>query len=116
MSILTSDNQTYLLRDRENEKKYRTTLEQSVAKARNNHRRLFKNYQIYISSNISGSAAVLRIVEANGGEARVVSNTIKGRAKVLRSDYLKTVDQILVCTNANEDKALRAKFREEVSE
>ena len=43
-------------------------------------------------------------------------HTIKGRAKVLRSDYLKTVDQILVCTNTNEDKALRAKFREEAKE
>lgn len=116
MATLTQDPQSYLLRDRENEKKYGTTLEKSVAKARNNHRQLFKNYQVYISSNVSGSAALLRIVEVNGGEARIVSNTIKGRAKVLRSDYLKPGNQILVCTNTNEDKSLRAKFREEVTE
>ena len=65
---------------------------------------------------MAGSAALLRIVEVNGGEARIVQHTIKGRAKVIRSDYLKMVDQILVCTNTNEDKALRAKFREEVKE
>jgi hypothetical protein len=34
----------------------------------------------------------------------------------LRSDYLKTVDQILICTESGEDKALRAKFREEAVE
>lgn len=60
-----------------------------------------------------GHPSLLRIVEANGGEARIVSSTIKGRAKILRSDYLKTVDQILVCTPTADDKMLREKFKEE---
>jgi BRCT domain, a BRCA1 C-terminus domain len=113
---LTLDTKAYFLRDRENEKRYNTTLEQTVSKACTNNRQLFKNYQIYISTNVPGKSSLLRIVEANGGEAKIVSNTIKGRAKILRSDFLKTVDQVLVCTNTSEDKMLRGKFREEVSE
>jgi hypothetical protein len=59
---------------------------------------------------------LLRIVEANGGEARVVSNTIKGRAKVLRTDYLRAINQILICSTNEEDEGLRSKFQEEVGE
>jgi len=62
-----------------------------------------------------GHNSLLRIIEANGGDARIISHTIKPRAKILRSDYLKSVDQILVCTDGPEDKALRTKFREEVA-
>ena len=57
-----------------------------------------------------------RIIEANGGEARTVSNTIKGRAKILRSDYLRTVHQILVCSSSTDDAWLRGKFMKEVQE
>jgi hypothetical protein len=113
---MSSDTEGYLLRDRENEAKYGTKLEQTVARARENNRQLFKPYQIYIASNVPGLASLRRIVEANGGEVRAVSNAIKGRAKVLRSDYLRTVDQILVCTDSIEDAALRGKFEEEVRE
>lgn len=114
--LMSSDTEGYLLRDRENEAKYGTKLEQTVARARENNRQLFKPYQIYVASNVPGLASLRRIIEANGGEVRAVSNAIKGRAKVLRSDYLRTVDQILVCTDSTEDAALRGKFEEEVRE
>jgi hypothetical protein len=111
------DTKDYLLRDRENEKKYATTLEQTVKRARENRGELFKNYQVYISTNVTSHPALVRIVEANGGECRTVSYTIKGRARVLRSDYLKSVEnQVLVCTDSNEDKILRGKFKEEIAE
>jgi hypothetical protein len=87
-----------------------------VVRARENRRQLFKKYQVYISTSVPGHPSLLRIVEANGGEARIVSNTIKGRAKILRSDCLKTVEQILVCMDAADDKLLREKFSEEVIE
>jgi hypothetical protein len=45
-----------------------------------------------------------------------VSNAIKGRAKVLRPDYVRAVGQILICSTTAEDKGLRSKFQEEVSE
>ena len=116
-SILTLDTKDYLLRDHENEKKYATTLEKTVKRARENRGQLFKNYQIYISTNVTSNSALIRIVEANGGECRTVSHTIKGRARVLRSDYLKSVEnQVLVCTDSNEDKTLRGKFKEEIAE
>jgi hypothetical protein len=114
--LIPSDTKDFLLRDHENEAKYGTKLEQTVARARENNRQLFKPYQIYIASNVPGLASLRRIVEANGGEARAVSNTIKGRAKILRSDYLRTVDQILVCSDLSDDAALRGKFEEEVRE
>jgi hypothetical protein len=65
---------------------------------------------------VPGHSSLLQIVEANGGVARIVSNTIKSRAKILRSDYLKTVDQILVCMDTADDKILREKFKDEVLE
>jgi len=106
--------QGYLLHDTESEKKYRTKLTETVAKARKNQRKLFKNYQIYISSSVSGHAALVRIVEMNGGEAKIVPNTIKPRAKVLRSDYVREVDQVLISTDNDDDNSLRTKFCEEV--
>jgi len=112
--MLIPDTKSYLLHDPENEKRYGTKIEKAVSKAQKNNRQLFKNYQIYISSHVLGYPSLLKIVEANGGEARIVSNTIKARAKILRSDYLKTVDQILICTSNKEDSALRGKFAEEV--
>jgi hypothetical protein len=116
-SILTLDTKDYLLRDIQNEKKYSTTLEQTVKRAQENRGQLFKNYQIYISTHVPASSALVRIVEANGGECRTVSHTIKGRARVLRSDYLKSVEnQVLVCTDMDEDKTLRAKFKEEIAD
>jgi hypothetical protein len=115
--MLILDTNEYLLRDRENEKKYSTTLEQTVAKARENCRQLFKNYQIYISTHVPANSALVRIVEANGGECRTVPHTIKGRARVLRTDYLKSVEnQVLVCTAENEDRTLIGKFKEEIAE
>ena len=114
--LIILDPKLYPLHDSENEKKYHFTLDQSVSRARENRRQLFKNYQVYISSAIPSHSALLRIVEANGGEAKVVSNTIKARAKVLRTDYLRTVDQILICSASTEDRGLRSKFRDEVTE
>ena len=56
-----------------------------------------------------------RIIEVNGGEARVVSHNINARAKILRSDYLKAVEnQVLICTKEGNDKQLRGKFKSEV--
>ena len=114
--FLTSDPKLYLLRDQENERKYRTTLEQTIAKARQNRRQLFKNYQVYISSHLNSRNSLQQIVDTHGGEAKIVSNMIKPRARILRSDYLKPVDQVLICTTQEEDKALRMKFREEAKE
>jgi len=91
-------------------------LEQTVHRAKNNNHQLFKNYQIYIASNVPGVASLRRIVEVNGGQARAVSNTIKGRAKILRSDYLRTVHQILVYSSSADDAWLRGKFVEEARE
>ena len=88
-----------------------------MSKARLNKRQLFKHYQIYLSTNVASHSSLLRIVEANGGEARIVSHTIKARAKVLRSDYLKTAEnQILISSSAKDDKFLQGKFMEEVEE
>jgi hypothetical protein len=106
----------YLLRDPENEVKYGTKLEQSIIRAKGNNRQLFKNYQLYIASNVAGLASLRRIVEANGGEARTVSNSIKGRAKILRTDCLRTVHQILICSGSTDDAGLRGKFMEEAQE
>lgn len=90
-------------------------LAKSIEKARKNNRQLFKNHQVYISTGAKGHLAVQRIVEVNGGEARIVSNTIKPRAKLLRSDYLKTLEnQVLICTKDTNDKQLRTKFKAEV--
>ena len=89
---------------------------ETVTKARKNQRKLFKNYQIYISSSVAGHAALVRIVEMNGGEAKIVQHTIKPRAKVLRPDYVRTVDQVLISSDNDEDKSLRTKFRQEVDE
>ena len=114
LTRLTSDPKLYPLRDRENEKKYQFSLDESVSRARDNHRQLFKNYQVYISNSLSTHSALLRIVETNGGEARVVSNTIKGRARIMRTDYIRPVDQILICDPTAEDQGLRNKFQQEV--
>lgn len=117
LPLSKSDPQQYLLRDKDNEKKWNMRLEQSVVKARTNNRQLLKDYRVYISTHVKGNQALLRILETHGAEARIVSNAIKGRAKVLRTDYLKTVEnQVLVCTPTSDDKALREKFREEVRE
>jgi hypothetical protein len=117
LPLSNSDPQQYLLRDKDNEKKWNMRLEQSVVKARTNNRQLLKDYRVYISTHVKGNQALLRILETHGAEARIVSNAIKGRAKVLRTDYLKTVEnQVLVCTPSADDKALREKFREEVRE
>jgi hypothetical protein len=117
LPLSNSDPQQYLLRDKDNEKKWNMTLEQSVVKARTNNRQLFKDYQVYISTHVRGNQALLQILETHGAEARIVTNAIKGRAKVLRTDCLKTAEnQILVCTPSADDKALRDKFREEVKE
>ena len=110
------DAKLYLLRDKDNEKRYRTTLEQTVSRALKNKRQLFKNYQIYISSHVVGYSALLKIVEANGGEARIISHSISQRAKILRADYLRTVDQFLIVTPHEEDRSLRKRFRDEVVE
>jgi hypothetical protein len=46
-----------------------------------------------------------------------VAHTIKGRAKVLRSDYLKTIEnQILISSALREDKVLQGKFVDEIKE
>lgn len=45
-----------------------------------------------------------------------MSHNIKPRAKIFRSDSVKSFDQILVCTEDAEDKALRTKFREEAAD
>jgi hypothetical protein len=89
-------------------------LQEAIARARINQRSLFKNYQVYISSGIEGHAMLQRIIETNGGEARIVSSAIKGRAKIIRPEYLRTVDQILVC--ADKEKTLQEKFQDEVNE
>jgi len=105
----------YPLRDPTNEAKYGIDLQQSIVKARKNNRQLFKNHQIYISTAANGHVAVQRIAEINGGETRIVSHTTKPRVKILRSDYLKSVEnRVLVCTKDTDDKQLRAKFKEEV--
>lgn len=114
LTRLTADPKLYPLRDRENEKKYEFSLDESVSRARDNHGQLFKNYQVYISNSLSVHSALLRIVETNGGEARVVSSTIKGRARIMRTDYVRPVDQILICDPTAEDQGLRNKFQEEV--
>jgi hypothetical protein len=114
LTRLTSDPKLYPLRDSENEKKYQFSLDESVSRARDNHGQLFKNYQVYISNSLSVHSALLRIVEANSGEARVVSSTIKGRARIMRTDYLRPVNQILICDPTAEDQGLRNKFQEEV--
>ena len=94
-----------------------TTLEQTVSKAKLNKRQLFKNNQIYLSTSVPGHPSLLRIVEANGGEARIVSHTIKGRAKVLRADFLKTAEnQILISSPLEDDKVLQGKFMDEINE
>jgi hypothetical protein len=117
LSVLILDPQKYLLRDRENEKKWGISLEQTVAKARANNRKLLKDYQVYISTLASGHDALLRILEINGADARIISNTIKGRAKILRLDYLRSVgNRVLICTATSEDKVLRDKFREELKD
>lgn len=114
LTRLTSDPKLYPLRDSENEKKYQFSLDESVSRARDNHGQLFKNYQVYISNSLSVHSALLRIVEANSGEARVVSSTIKGRARIMRTDYVRPVNQILICDPTAEDQGLRNKFQEEV--
>jgi hypothetical protein len=115
--ITNPDPQNYLLHDKEAEKKWNTTLVQTVIRARANNRQLFKDYQVYLSNSVHGHQALLGILETNGAEVRVVSNSIKGRAKVLRTDYLKTAEkQVLVCRASSDDKVLRDKFREEVKE
>ena len=114
LTRLTSDPKLYPLRDRENEKKYEFLLDESVSRARDNRGQLFKNYQVYISNSLSVHSALLRIVETNSGEARVVSSTIKGRARIMRTDYVRAVNQILICDPTAEDQGLRNKFQEEV--
>jgi hypothetical protein len=111
------DPQKFLLQDKETEKKLGITLAQTVLNARANKSQLFKDYQIYISSLVKGHQALLHIVEKNGGDARLVSNTIGVRAKVLRSDYLKSVEnQVLIGVGSKDEKMLRDKFRQEVTE
>lgn len=76
-----------------------------------------KDYQVYISTLASGHDALLRILEINGADARIISHTIKGRAKILRLDYLRSVgNRVLICTPTSEDKVLRDKFREELKD
>jgi hypothetical protein len=111
---LTLAPEDYLLQDRSNEEKYGMRLEQSIIKARKNNRKLFKDYQIYISTAAKGHVAIQHIVEVNGGEARIVSHNLKQRGKILRSDHLKPAEnKVLICTREKDDKDLRAKFKEE---
>ena len=46
-----------------------------------------------------------------------MSHTIKGRAKVLRADFLKTAEnQILISSPLEDDKVLQGKFMDEINE
>jgi len=92
-------------------------LEQSVLRAKENKQKLFAEYHVYISDLVAGYAALVNILEANGAMVTTISHKLIARAKILRRDALKIVDNhVLVCTESGEDKTVRDKFREEVKE